>query len=94
MVFFLSSFLLSFQRDSSFDDRWKYNVYNVLVNEVLDLIAEDSSEDEEQTSALNDVPKKRGGRRNFGPESSKNSYFYSKYIVKADYCMKKNLRWA
>jgi hypothetical protein len=68
--------LLSSQRDSN-DSFWQdivYNVYDVVVNKVLDLIAEDSSEDEEKTSVLTDVPKKRA-RHQFGPESSKRSYF-------------------
>ena len=62
-------------------------VYDVVINEVLDLIAEDtSSEDEEKTSGLTDVPKKRA-RRQFGPESLKRSYFSSQCIVKVDKCI-------
>ena len=62
-------------------------VYDVVINEVLDLIAEDtSSEDEEKTSGLTNVPKKRA-RRQFGPESLKRSYFSSQCIVKVDKCI-------
>ena len=48
----------------------------VIVNEVFNLIDEDSSEDEEKTSGLTDVPKKRA-RRQFDPETSMRSFFYT-----------------
>ena len=37
-------------------DPWQDIIYDVIVNKVLDLIAEDSSEDVEKTSALNYFP--------------------------------------
>ena len=80
---------LSSQRDST-DDPWQDIVYNVIVNdEMLDLIAEeDNSDNEEKTLALTDVPtKKRARLGQFGPESSKRSFFYSQYIVKDDKCI-------
>ena len=49
MMASMSSLLSSrraFRRDST-DHPWQDIAYNVVVNEVLDLIAEDSSEDEE-----------------------------------------------
>ena len=52
---------MSSQGDSN-DDLWQdivYKVFDVVLNKVLDLIVEDSSEDEEKTSVLNDVLKKR-----------------------------------
>jgi len=62
-------------------------VYDVVINEVLDLIAEDtSSEDEEKTLGLTDVPKKRASRQ-FVPESLKRSYFSSQCIFKVDKCI-------
>ena len=48
----LSSFLPFSQRDFT-DDPWQDSiVYDVIVNEVLDLIAEDSSKDKRKTLAL------------------------------------------
>ena len=76
---------MSSQGDSN-DDLWQdivYKVFDVVLNKVLDLIVEDSSEDEDKTLVLTDVPKKRVSHQ-FGPESSKSSYFYSQYIVKAN----------
>ena len=37
-------------------------VYDVVVNEVINLISEDSSDDEEKKSGQNDVAKKRQGK--------------------------------
>ena len=79
------SSLLSFQRFPT-DNPWQDIVCDVVVNEVFDLIAGDSSEYEEKTLVLTDVPKKRA-RHHFGPESSKRTHFYSQYIVKADECI-------
>ena len=80
-----SFYLLSSQEDST-GDPCKNIVYDVVVNEVLDLIPEDSSEDEEKTSALYDVPKKRAMHQ-FGPATSKKSFPYTQYIVKDENCI-------
>ena len=54
---------------------------------MFNLIDEDISEDEEKILALNDVKKRT--RRQFGPETTKNSIFYTQEIVKADDCINK-----
>ena len=53
-----SPWLLSSQRDCTADP-WQEIFYDIVVNEVLELISEGSSEDEENTLVLNDVLKKR-----------------------------------
>ena len=84
------SSLLSTHREST-DDPWQDTVCDVVFNELLDLIAEHSSGDEEEKSALNDVPKKRA-RRQFGPESSKRSFSTLNTLSRpADECMTGNL---
>ena len=78
MMASMSSLLSSrraFRRDST-DHPWQDIAYNVVVNEVLDLIAEDSSEDEEKISVLNNVSSKQA-RHQFGPETVAKSSFCS-----------------